>query len=185
MPVTISLQLSQRDLEFFRQAVRRSQHAIRDADESDVLDAIDAAIDELRYGNPLPDFIAHRLPELAGMTGMLRDHEWRLPVAMRRRLLATLIYFVDPEDLIPDEMPGIGYLDDAIMIELLLSEIKHVCEAYRDFCAYRDTYESRYRTGHDERCRKRRIATKRSQLHARMKRRAARRVTSPRVRVLW
>ena len=29
-------------------------------------------------------------------------------------ILGALVYFCDPEDLIPDNIPGLGYLDDAI-----------------------------------------------------------------------
>jgi len=50
---------------------------------------------------------------------MLRDDEWRLEGRDRARILDALAYFVDPEDLIPDRLPGIGYLDDAIMVELI------------------------------------------------------------------
>ncbi|MFB3125280.1 MAG: YkvA family protein, partial [Woeseiaceae bacterium] len=46
-------------------------------------------------------------------------------------------YFCEPEDLIPDHIPGLGFLDDAIMIELVVRELHHEIEAYRDFCDYR------------------------------------------------
>ncbi len=52
-------------------------------------------------------------------------------------MLAALAYVCDPEDIIPDEIPGIGLLDDAVMIELVLRELRHTIEAYEDFCAYR------------------------------------------------
>ena len=70
---------------------------------------------------------------------MLTDHEWRLPKKDPTRVLNALAYFTEPEDLIPDHVPGIGYLDDAIMIELVVRELKHEIEAYEDFCHYRET----------------------------------------------
>ena len=140
MSVTISLELSRRDLQYFRRAVRQARHAIRDADEADIIEAIAAAVAGYRQTSPLPDFIARYLPELDALLAMLEDPEWRLPRAERERLLATLIYLADPEDLIPDNTPGVGFLDDAIMIELLLRELAHVREAYRDFCRYRESY---------------------------------------------
>ena len=72
------------------------------------------------------------------MIDMLSDIEWRLPHHEASRVLNALSYFCEPEDLIPDHIPGLGFLDDAIMIELVVRELKHEIEAYSDFCEYRD-----------------------------------------------
>ena len=45
--------------------------------------------------------------------------------------------FADPDDLIPDRVPGLGYLDDAIMVELVVQDLKHEIEAFDAFCDYR------------------------------------------------
>jgi|GEM_PF-1549012 hypothetical protein len=39
-----------------------------------------------------------------------------------KQLLAALIYFVNPEDVIPDHIAYIGYLDDAYCVNLALSK---------------------------------------------------------------
>jgi hypothetical protein len=52
-------------------------------------------------------------------------------------VLACLTYFANPEDIIPDSVPVLGFLDDAIMIELCVRELKHEIEAYEDFTVYR------------------------------------------------
>jgi hypothetical protein len=80
-----------------------------------------------------PGFIIDRLHNLKLMIGMLSDIEWRLPHQEATRVLNALAYFAEPEDLIPDTIPGLGFLDDAIMIELVVRELKHEIEAYRDF----------------------------------------------------
>jgi uncharacterized membrane protein YkvA (DUF1232 family) len=95
---------------------------------------------------------------------MLRDDEWRLERRDRARILDALAYFADPDDLIPDRVPGLGYLDDAIMVELIVQELKHEIEAYKDFCEFRksrpqaeaaDKLEAR-RQGLQQRMRRRR-----------------------------
>ena len=73
------------------------------------------------------------------MIRMLDDHEWRLPHQESNRVLNALAYFCDPEDLIPDNIPGLGFLDDAIMIELVVRDLRHEIDAYRDFCNFRAT----------------------------------------------
>jgi uncharacterized membrane protein YkvA (DUF1232 family) len=89
----------------------------------------------------VPHFIEERLDKLKIMIQMLKDHEWRLPGAESTRVLNALAYFTEPEDLIPDHIPGVGFLDDAIMVELVVRELKHEIEAYRDFCDFRATQQ--------------------------------------------
>ena len=169
----ISLELTDRDLSFFRDALKRSREAVRDADEADIIEAIGDVLAEIKSESPLPDFVAKRIPQLESMIRMLNDDEWQLPPAERERLLATFVYFGDPEDILPDHIPVIGYLDDVIMIELVVRELQHVREAYDDFCDFRDSYDKRYKSGHDPAVRRDRIDRKRQQLHQRMKRRTA------------
>lgn len=140
----------------------RARAAVDHADETVIVDAIREVIGAIRDAGPLPDFISGRLPALEGLIRMLDDEDWALPSREREQLLATFVYFCDPEDLIPDDIPGIGYLDDVIMIELLTREMRHVIDAYADFCIFRDAS-----TGDDSE----RLVARRERLHARMRRR--------------
>jgi uncharacterized membrane protein YkvA (DUF1232 family) len=49
----------------------------------------------------------------------------------------ALVYFAVPGDAIPDDVPVLGFLDDAIMIELSARELQHEIDAYADFCEFR------------------------------------------------
>lgn len=170
----LSFELSERDLRYFRQALRQSREAVRDAEEQEIVDAIRQVLDEIRNTRPLPDFVAQRLPAVDTMVDMLVDEEWRLPKGDRERLLAMFIYFCDPEDLLPDNIPVIGYLDDVIIIELIMRELQHVREAYDDFCRFRDAFDSEHGDTVDPAIRRDRLDRRRQQLHQRMKRRSAR-----------
>jgi len=100
-----------------------------------------AAAEELLSDAPksdAPGFILERLERLRLMIQMLSDVEWRLPHKDATRVLSALAYFAEPEDLIPDSIPGLGFLDDAIMIELVVRELKHEVAAYQDFREYRE-----------------------------------------------
>jgi uncharacterized membrane protein YkvA (DUF1232 family) len=169
----LSFELSDRDLRYFRVALKQSREAVRDAEEQEILDAIRHVLEEIRRNEPLPDFVAERLPGLETMVEMLTDAEWRLPNADREQLLAMFVYFSDPEDLLPDDLPVIGYLDDVIIIELIMRELRHVREAYDDFCIFRDEFDQE-NPDTAEVIRRDRLDRRRQQLHQRMKRRAAR-----------
>ena len=58
-------------------------------------------------------------------------------------VLAGLAYFANPEDLIPDHIPALGFLDDAIMVKFVEEEFKHELWAYRKFRKFRDGAELR------------------------------------------
>jgi len=173
MTLKISFELSDRDLNFFRKALQQSREAVRDAEESEIIDAVKDVLNEIRQNEPLPDFVAKRIPQLESFISMLTDDEWQLPEADRERLLATFVYFADPEDILPDDIPVIGYLDDVIIIELVVRELHHVRVAYDDFCQYRDEFDHKQGRKLDPVIRRDRIDRRRQQLHQRMQRRSA------------
>jgi uncharacterized membrane protein YkvA (DUF1232 family) len=174
MGLRISFELTDRDLSFFRKALRQSREAVKDAEDTEIIEAIQAVLEEIRASDPLPDFVGKRIPELESLISMLTDDEWQLPEGDRERLLATFVYFADPEDILPDDIPVIGYLDDVIIIELVARELQHVREAYDDFCDFRDEYEKGHSKNTDAVIRRDRIDRRRQQLHQRMRRRSAR-----------
>lgn len=174
MGLRLSFELSDRDLRFFREALRKARNVVRDADESEILEAIRDVIATIRDSRPLPDFVAHRLPELETLIEMICDEEWRLPAVDRERLLAAFVYFGDPEDILPDDIPVIGYLDDVIIIELVAREVQHVREAYDDFRRFRDDFDAKHGNRVDPALRRDRLDRRRRQLHQRMRRRSAR-----------
>ncbi len=169
----ISFELSDRDLDFFRTALKQSRDAVRDAEESDIVNAISDVLDEIRKNEPLPDFVGKRIPQLESLIRMLADDEWQLPAADRERLLATFVYFADPEDILPDNIPVIGYLDDVIIIELVVRELQHVRAAYDDFCQYRNDFDNGKGLNIDPAIRRDRIDRRRQKLHQRMQQRSS------------
>jgi len=173
MGLRISFELTDRDLRFFRKALKQSRTAVKDAEDIEIIDAIRDVLDEIRQADPLPDFVGKRIPELESLLSMLTDEEWHLPETDRERLLATFVYFADPEDILPDDIPVIGYLDDVIIIELVARELLHVREAYDDFCQYRDDFDKTHGAGLDPVIRRDRLDRRRQQLHQRMHRRSA------------
>ncbi|MBU7008423.1 YkvA family protein [Phosphitispora fastidiosa] len=50
---------------------------------------------------------------------MLFDEEIKLTKTARKTVAAGLLYFVSQKDLLADDIPGLGYLDDAYIIRLV------------------------------------------------------------------
>ncbi len=105
------------------------------------------------------------------LLAMLSDADWKLDDDERSPVLAALAYLCDPEDIIPDDIPGIGLLDDAVMIELAFRELRHEIDAYEDFCRYRKSLPKRRLLKPDAAALAAKLERRRDQLVQRMHRR--------------
>lgn len=169
MTLRISLELDDQDLRHFQLIMDEARRAAGRMPPEDIVAAAEDLLAEVPE-NGTPGFILERLGKLRLMIRMLSDLEWRLPHDDAARVLNALAYFAEPEDLIPDNIPGLGFLDDAIMIELVVRELKPEIEAYQDFCDYRD----RQSDNGDDASRAGWLESRRKELQVRMRRRRRR-----------
>ena len=174
MTMRITFELSSDDLDHFRDVMKRARSAANETDTKKITDAAKELLVEVEESKA-PDFVAERLGKLRILIDMVHDKGWDLPEEEKERVLSALAYFSDPEDLIPDEIPGLGFLDDAIMVEVVVRELKPEIEAYGDFCKYRTIEANRRGVAEDELDREEFIVEKRKQLHSRMRNRRKRR----------
>lgn len=179
MTMRITFELSDRDIQHFKRISKNAKSLAKGAEEDKVVAAAEKLLADVK-ATKTPDFISERLHSLRSLIDMLRDTDWGLGAPERDRVLSALAYFCDPEDLIPDATPGFGFLDDAIMVELINRELKHEIEAYDDFCKYRERESTR--TGKDTN-REAWLASKRKELYQRMRRRTRRDRSESRFRV--
>ena len=170
MALTISFTLSDRDLEHFSDRMTEIRAKNSAMTQEQILEAAKRIVTQIR-GSELPDFVRERIDRLEQMAKMIPDVEWKLEAEDRTRILNALAYVVDPHDLIADNIPGIGFLDDALMVELVSRDLKHEIDAYRDFCSYRTDEERRLGKATDAVTRERWLSARRTQLHERMRRR--------------
>ena len=169
MTLRISFELDDNDLQHFQLIMDEARRAASRMPPEDIVAAAEDLLSQVPESGT-PGFIVDRLDKLRLMIRMLSDLEWRLPHNDAARVFNALAYFAEPEDLIPDHIPGLGFLDDAIMIELVVRELKHEIEAYQDFCAYRDHQTAE---GADA-SREGWLDARRKELQARMRRRRKR-----------
>ncbi|MGI9233826.1 MAG: YkvA family protein [Woeseiaceae bacterium] len=137
MTLRISFELDNDDLKHFRLIMDEARKTAARLSPEDIVAGAEELLNNVSAAEQAPGFIVDRIHKLRLMIDMISDIEWRLPHKDASRVLNALAYFSEPEDLIPDHIPGLGFLDDAIMIELVVRELKHEVDAYQDFCDYR------------------------------------------------
>jgi hypothetical protein len=171
MSLKVTFELADADLKHFRTIMAEARKAASGKSADEILDAAAGLLDNVGEIE-LPDFVSDRLGKVQTMVDMVRDDEWQLPDEETERVINALSYFAEPEDLIPDHIPGLGFLDDAIMVELVVRELRHEVQAYNDFCIFRrDEEKRRQRLGEndDEVSREEWLSARRRQLHKRMR----------------
>ncbi|MCH8265480.1 MAG: DUF1232 domain-containing protein [Proteobacteria bacterium] len=175
MPLDITITLSDEDLQKFQESIDNGIVAVEDPEVATKIEMAASELIEVARSANLPAFISDRLAKLQILINMITDEEWQLNEDERTSILGALHYFVNPEDLIPDNVPGIGYLDDAIYAEIIIQELKIEIKMYREFCQFRIAEENRRRNrGLDPHVgREDWIADKRAVLHSRMRERRA------------
>ena len=136
MPLTFNFELSDQDLSHIQQAIAAAQKAAVGKSDAEITASARALLISANEVQ-VPDFIRERLNQLDALIAMLGDEAWALPDEDRARVKSAMAYFSEAEDLIPDSIPVLGYLDDAIAIELSVRELKHEIDAYSEFCEYR------------------------------------------------
>ena len=142
MSISLTLDLNDRDLAHFQDAMEAAQKAAEGKGEAEIVECASKLLIEAR-DEQVPDFILERLLRLDDLIAMVRDEGWALPDEDRQRVLSALVYFADPKDIIPDNVPVLGYFDDAIAIELCVRELRHEIDAYDEFCDFRQTEAER------------------------------------------
>jgi uncharacterized membrane protein YkvA (DUF1232 family) len=168
MKLRLTVDLSDTDLDYYRGRLLDAWKRGAQREKSELVSVTRQLLEQLR-GAGLSEAVQKRLDDLGDLASMLEDEEWAPEGEDHDRIVAAMSYFADPIDAIPDNLPGLGYLDDALMAELVVRELRHDLDAYRDFCRYRAQQEQRgFKKDVN---RKDWLAAKRRQLFMRMRRR--------------
>jgi uncharacterized membrane protein YkvA (DUF1232 family) len=136
MPLTINFDLSDEDLKHFAGVVESAREASAALTDAQVIDAATQLLTKAQQSNP-PKFVTERLELVDTLVAMMRDVAWALSAEDCANVSSALAYFAHGADVIPDNVPVLGFVDDAIMIELCARELRHEIEAYNDFCDFR------------------------------------------------
>lgn len=142
MSIEISFELSDADLEHFKTMMTAAMQKASGLSDEQIIVKARELVDNMEKAS-LPAFVKTRMQSLAALIDAVQDDEWQMPEDEKKDIMMSLAYFSEPEDLVPDDVPVLGYIDDAIMIELVLQDMSLDLKAYREFCGFRATEEAR------------------------------------------
>lgn len=105
--------------------------------------------DEKVVVEELPDKMAkvlnsvhERIPVVKSMIGkvktlyaMMRDKEFAMAWSSKTMVIAGLLYFISPIDVLPDVIPILGYIDDAFVVSLVMNALTSEIERYQEHIA--------------------------------------------------
>lgn len=137
MPLKFEVELSDEDVAYYQKVMDETWQRNANRDEADLVASARRLLEESGKTDA-PAYVKKRLEELGTLISMLEDPEWPLEPQDRRRIVAATSYFADPADMIADKIPGLGFLDDALMAELVIRELQHELTGYGEFCEYRE-----------------------------------------------
>jgi hypothetical protein len=137
MSLEFHIEITDEDLPVFVEALGRAETRAAGKSAQQILLDATKTFNESHTAK-MPQFVRSRLDTVESLIGMAGDEGWALGEEDRNRVISALTYFADPEDLIPDNVPVLGFLDDAIMIEVVQRVLQPELDAYADFCHFRN-----------------------------------------------
>ncbi|MGH0029742.1 MAG: YkvA family protein [Myxococcota bacterium] len=129
----VTFELDEQDAAYFRSIYRKAKQNASRMDPSSIIKDARKLVDQVRKSKKAPHFVKDAIATLEDMTQIIEDESYKAPTAVKNQVLAGLAYFSNPEDLIPDHIPALGFLDDAIMVKFVEEEFKHELWGYRKF----------------------------------------------------
>lgn len=131
-----AIDFNERDVRHFNEVARALNEA-QPALTTDQLAAFARRVLRSADASSQTPFIKSRLRRAAEIRGMASDAAWPSEPATARRIHDLLAYIDAPSGLFNDATPVIGYLDDALLVDIAMDTLRPELDLYAEFCRYR------------------------------------------------
>ncbi len=110
-----------RENSFFKERLLRDAKEVDQKDLDELAESVPKKLEsiELRHLNDGVQWLGLMLERVKAIYAMVFDKEYHVSARTKVLAAAALIYFVLPTDVVPDFIPGIGLLDDALVLGAL------------------------------------------------------------------
>ena len=135
-PGISSLELREDALDRFNTVVRKldPDHAEFSADQ--VAGAARRVLRAATKGQE-STFIKVRMRRAGEVRAALKDSQWDITPSLEVKMRELVDYLDDMHGLIPNDLPIVGLLDDAILVDVAMDALRNELDEYADFCRFR------------------------------------------------
>ncbi len=82
-------------------------------------------------------FIKVRMRRAGEIRAALSDRQWEIAEPLAESMRDLVRYLDDRHGLIPNDLPIVGLLDDAILVDVAMDSLRSELDEYADFCRFR------------------------------------------------
>lgn len=118
--------MSFKDIDEFKKSEFFSE-ASRPGSERQVLEEFDQTVENVS------SIFSSLVEKVKILYEMIKNPDYKISSQTKILIVAALLYFVTPIDLVPDFIPIIGWADDAALITLIFAYLHKEIESYQDF----------------------------------------------------
>ena len=119
------LQLTKKDINKYR--IEIDEIDLKEKD--DILKSSILKINGLLGNTKLDRFQIILVQEINALYNILRTNP-NLEISIQQKILFALKYFLQGQDDIPDDIPGIGFIDDLAVVDWVIQDIKEQYSHY-------------------------------------------------------